>query len=155
MPWRGSERAFQEHAQALAKHPVKFKPPKAKRAERKKKKRRRKQRRQQQSSKSAYYAAYLKSQLWWTIRARVLKRDGNRCQACPNRARIVHHKSYAKDVMDGRNDAELVSLCHACHEDIELDFVDGCPMPIKADLARANEKLTEKISAYLDSLVQW
>jgi 5-methylcytosine-specific restriction endonuclease McrA len=85
------------------------------------------------------YQQYLRSTKWRSIRVRVLSRDGNRCVACGKRARVVHHKSYAQEVLDGLNDAELVSLCKACHTTIEFEMVNGRKK--KNGLAEANTKL--------------
>lgn len=90
-----------------------------------------------------WYKEYLQSEAWKTIRERILKRDGNVCQRCWGTAEVVHHKSYAADVLAGLNDSQLISLCSKCHEEIEFSVVDG--KTVKNSLAEANRKLgTEK-----------
>ncbi len=68
-----------------------------------------------------WYAEYLSSELWATIRLRVLTRDKDVCRRCQGKATQVHHRSYEQKVMDGLDDGPLVSLCHDCHHWIEFD----------------------------------
>ncbi len=63
------------------------------------------------------YEKYIVGPLWRTIRTRVLIRDNSRCRECDRMAEEVHHLSYGKEVMEGRDDSKLVSLCRACHKD--------------------------------------
>jgi hypothetical protein len=63
---------------------------------------------------SESYAAYLASPEWKKIRARVLKRDGKRCQHCSAKAQCVHHISYDEPVIIGERDEDLISLCNSC-----------------------------------------
>jgi len=86
-----------------------------------------------------YHDVYLRSDLWKTIRARVLKRDGGKCFRCKKRANIVHHLSYEDDVLDGNADDLLVSLCFACHSFIEFDGSR------KTSLAEANQRLQQPV----------
>jgi hypothetical protein len=67
------------------------------------------------------YMKYLRRKLWKVIRARVLARDGGRCFRCKGRAEEVHHRSYALDVMEGRADEFLISLCRGCHDVVEFE----------------------------------
>ena len=61
------------------------------------------------------YNAYLKSSRWKDKRLRVLKRDGNQCQACCRRAAVaVHHLTYERVFDEPLYD--LVSICETCHE---------------------------------------
>lgn len=82
-----------------------------------------------------YFDVYLKSDLWKAIRSRVLERDNRTCQRCHNAANIVHHKSYHVDVIEGRDDSKLISLCFTCHLFIEFDG------DRKLSLREANERL--------------
>lgn len=66
------------------------------------------------------YDAYLASELWATIRTRILARDGHKCLACGKKAHSVHHVTYAKSVMSGQDDAQLMSICRGCHKAIEF-----------------------------------
>jgi 5-methylcytosine-specific restriction endonuclease McrA len=47
---------------------------------------------------------------WDATRARILDRDGHRCQGCGQPATQVHHAHPGDE-----SDAYLVSLCPACH----------------------------------------
>lgn len=69
------------------------------------------------------YEEYLSSKLWQTIRERVIELKGNQCSLCPKRYECIHHHSYRRDVLSGKNIQPLFPLCHACHEQIE--FSDG------------------------------
>ena len=68
-----------------------------------------------------YQEEYLPSKLWKRIRRRVLKRDNKTCTYCGGGATVVHHRSYERDVMEGKADHMLVSLCNACHDYIHFD----------------------------------
>ncbi len=69
----------------------------------------------------ATYDDYRKSSLWRKIRRRVLKRDGNICLRCGGKAIMVHHRSYAEEVLAGNNDDDLASICEGCHNFISCD----------------------------------
>lgn len=64
------------------------------------------------------YPAYLKSVLWSSIRSRVLARS-SACYICEAPATQVHHKTYRKCDLDGRDIANLYSICGGCHRQIE------------------------------------
>lgn len=66
------------------------------------------------------YRQYLASDLWKTIRRRVLERDGNLCATCGKEARHVHRRSYEYAALSGDSIDNLVSLCGGCHFSIEL-----------------------------------
>jgi hypothetical protein len=70
---------------------------------------------------SRSYDDYLASPLWRKIKRRILKRDEKRCRRCGGDADRVHHRSYAREVLDGLADECLVSLCEGCHDIIHLD----------------------------------
>jgi 5-methylcytosine-specific restriction endonuclease McrA len=73
---------------------------------------------------SDYENSYLKQPLWLeTIRPRVVKRDDNKCQVCGCSKNLqVHHRSYAKKVMRGEDDSQLITLCRKHH--IEIEFIE-------------------------------
>jgi 5-methylcytosine-specific restriction endonuclease McrA len=71
-----------------------------------------------------YQTEYLDSSLWRRIRKRVLTRDGKKCVFCDGAAQTVHHRSYDRNVLEGKADQVLVSLCDACHNFIHFDM-DG------------------------------
>lgn len=77
------------------------------------------------------YPRYLRRKLWKeTIKPRVLERDRHTCFRCKGLADVVHHRSYAPEVMAGDADERLVSLCEGCHETVHTD-VDGRFRPWK------------------------
>lgn len=66
------------------------------------------------------YKEYLLSNLWASIRAKVLL-DCPGCRVClDKKAVVVHHRSYAKDVMEGNDLEPLISMCMGCHKKIEI-----------------------------------
>lgn len=69
------------------------------------------------------YTAYLDSELWQSIRAKVLERDKGLCRVCDKPARSVHHDDYSPNVLRGKFLKPLYSLCHGCHRRIEFDVL--------------------------------
>jgi hypothetical protein len=68
------------------------------------------------------YAHYLRCKLWKGIRAKVLKRAKGTCEVCRvNPPTEVHHRSYIKQVMLGKNLQYLVATCRTCHQEAEFD----------------------------------
>jgi len=65
------------------------------------------------------YQDYLNGDLWLDIKARVLFMYKT-CYCCGQKAQLVHHMSYEKDVLLGKNLKMLKSICHRCHESIEF-----------------------------------
>jgi hypothetical protein len=82
------------------------------------------------------YQEYLQSDLWKSIRERVLVRDNRICKACNAQANTVHHLIYNFKVLSGEFDDALVALCIDCHKRIEFDRNDK-----KRDLKHANQVL--------------
>lgn len=66
------------------------------------------------------YGDYLKSPLWRSIRRTQFTKSPI-CEMCHSKAEVVHHKTYAVDVLRGKTLVGLASLCNACHERIEWD----------------------------------
>jgi hypothetical protein len=62
------------------------------------------------------YPAYLKSDLWKSIRKRVLKVASRKCVGCGAKATQVHHRDYRPSVLRGNNDFPLVAMCSTCHD---------------------------------------
>ena len=58
-------------------------------------------------------------------------RDHGICQCCGGRGSIVHHRSYERDVLEGRNDAMLATVCNGCHNIIHF-LDDGQKRPEEA-----------------------
>jgi len=69
------------------------------------------------------YDEYRVSELWYGIRKKVIGSKGSRCSLCPNSYDCIHHHSYRRDVLSGKNIQPLFPLCNGCHERIE--FADG------------------------------
>jgi len=67
------------------------------------------------------YDEYRRTTLWRKIRRRVLTRDDNQCRRCGGKATLVHHRSYADEVMLGNDDDKLASLCEGCHNIIHFE----------------------------------
>lgn len=68
----------------------------------------------------ATYDDYLRSELWATIRKRVLERDAGECKGCGKPASQVHHLSYGDVTLRGDRLDKLVSLCGDCHRFVEF-----------------------------------
>lgn len=66
------------------------------------------------------YEEYLASDLWKRIRTKVLA-AGKRCRKCHRRAVAVHHLSYRRNVMKGKDPTQLVPICKDCHTTLEFD----------------------------------
>lgn len=75
-----------------------------------------------------YREQYLASSRWRRIKKRVFARDKGICQSCGGRGSQVHHRSYARDVLEGKNDAMLATVCAGCHNIIHFKD-DGSPRP--------------------------
>jgi len=67
------------------------------------------------------YSEYLESDLWKTIRAKVLLRDGCICRVCRSKAIVVHHRNYNTATMSGDDLDSLISLCKSCHKRVHRD----------------------------------
>lgn len=68
------------------------------------------------------YSDKLKDYRWRRRRARIIIRDGIKCQFCGcNHHLEVHHKRYIKglDPWEYDND-DLITLCHYCHSRIHI-----------------------------------
>lgn len=84
------------------------------------------------------YEAYLASDLWKSIRERVMKKDGFKCRICGDRAVLVHHNLYRRRELLGQSIKGMRSLCSRCHKDIE--FSDGA----KVSLPEASNRYVER-----------
>lgn len=94
------------------------------------------------------YEEYLDSDLWQTIRLRVLERDNHLCRVCdkPERpAACVHHTSYAVSVLKGEDISSLYSLCHGHHLTVEFDStVPGRKLHLKSVVKKTARHLKFK-----------
>lgn len=80
------------------------------------------------------YGDYLKSNLWISIRNKILKANP-KCAICKKKSQCVHHKNYDYNTLKGVKLGGLVALCMGCHYKIE--FHNGKKMT----LAQANKRL--------------
>jgi ribosomal protein S14 len=67
------------------------------------------------------YEEYLQSNLWNSIRSRVMTRDQQKCRICGGRASNVHHWGYREPTLLGKCLLELWALCRKCHLFIEFE----------------------------------
>lgn len=67
----------------------------------------------------ANYAAYLRSELWSSIRSRVLVAEPQ-CRLCHAPAANVHHIGYGRATLLGEKLTALVPLCGYCHRRVEF-----------------------------------
>lgn len=81
------------------------------------------------------YKAYLKTDLWATIRARVMKRDAHTCRICGEAATQVHHTNYTRAVLTGRCLVALFAICGGCHKFVEFRM-DGGKAHLMMDVRR-------------------
>ena len=69
------------------------------------------------------YCEYRASDLWHSIRQRAFIVHGERCRLCRFQAHVIHHHSYAENVLRGHDLFSLFPLCNDCHSSIE--FLNG------------------------------
>lgn len=62
------------------------------------------------------YKEYLKSELWKTIKKKVINSNNGKCKYCDRKSTQVHHTSYDFDTMSGKNLRYLHPVCSACHK---------------------------------------
>jgi hypothetical protein len=86
------------------------------------------------------YADYLASELWATIRKRVLGKEKWTCKRCGRKGTQVHHIQYTKENLSGRSLSRMVCLCAHCHEKSER-LPDGT----KTTLAEANKIIEQGV----------
>lgn len=85
----------------------------------------------------ASYADYLASELWASIRSKVLL-NGAACYCCGREATQVHHSAYRKKDLEGRDLRRLHPICARCHWLIE--FRDGVKVSVKHAKNRMNSR---------------
>lgn len=59
------------------------------------------------------YEDYLKSQHWIKIRERYINKYGERCEACGEIGKELHHLKY--DTLGNESFDDLMLLCENCH----------------------------------------
>lgn len=82
------------------------------------------------------YEEYLKSKLWVRIRKKVLAKTQGKCSVCRDPANEVHHTSYDRKTLEGKNLKRLRPLCRSCHDIGEFN-TEGKKMT----LHQANQRL--------------
>ena len=60
----------------------------------------------------------LDSASYATLRRQVLQRDGWRCQACGSMFQLEVHHQHFRSLGGNDSEANLITLCAACHEDV-------------------------------------
>lgn len=71
------------------------------------------------------YADYRDSELWASIRRRAFAKHGSTCLLCKQQADVLHHFSYRKEVLEGKQLDKLKPLCDECHHKVEFDEKDN------------------------------
>lgn len=66
------------------------------------------------------YRSYLDSELWRSIRTRVMKRDRFKCCVCRSKFYCVHHHDYDPATLLGKSIDRLFSLCEEHHRSVEF-----------------------------------
>lgn len=84
------------------------------------------------------YKTYLQSDLWQSIRSKVLKENPFCSCGCGAKANQVHHKSYTEANLLGKSLRGLVAINHDCH--YEIEFAEER----KTSLGEANSRLKQK-----------
>jgi 5-methylcytosine-specific restriction endonuclease McrA len=89
----------------------------------------------------ADYRAYLRSELWSSIRGRVFARRGRRCWICHRKGKAtqVHHLHYTADNLSGASTSGMRPVCAICHHEIEVDE-DG-----RKRTAKATRRQTQRL----------
>ena len=67
-----------------------------------------------------YRDQYLRSAGWRRIKKRVLERDQHICQSCGGVGDVVHHRTYSREVLEGKDDSMLSTVCSGCHDFIHF-----------------------------------
>lgn len=67
------------------------------------------------------YRRYLRSDLWASIKAAKMDSAGWKCELCGESAQCIHHTSYSKKTLTGKNLRGMLAICRACHYHVEHD----------------------------------
>ena len=89
------------------------------------------------------YKEYLKGPEWKKIREDILSKF-NFCILCSRSATVVHHLSYDAVTLVGGHTERLVSMCHNCHENIEIDEKGEKRTLFKANVTLFQKALDQK-----------
>ncbi len=115
------------------------------------------------------YKAYLASDLWKRIKAKVL-RISSKCVVCGRPATQIHHRSYDYRVLVGMDCKSLEPLCAKHHIEIEYGNKSGLKLSTetangKLRMLRNKEAKYQKkmdrnpmvieMNAHLDSIISW
>lgn len=97
------------------------------------------------------YKAYLKSDLWKSIRHKVLARDGHQCRSCARHANQVHHRRYSAEVLLGEALEWLQAICGRCHRGIEFTSRGKVPLADANRTLKRRTRKAKKNSAWLSN----
>lgn len=86
------------------------------------------------------YGEYLNSDLWRTIRTKVLRVKGRLCFMCGKPATSVHHNRYHRNDLIGANLSFLFPVCDDCHKHVEFSRHGK-----KVDVGTAQNRFGEKV----------
>lgn len=93
------------------------------------------------------YQSYLRSELWKSIRSRVLQNAKFRCIRCRKKATQVHHRAYDMATLRGDELSALTAVCDRCHKKAEHtkpERDDHLGLNGYQRLQRANAMLTRR-----------
>jgi hypothetical protein len=77
--------------------------------------------RQRHETRRQYYTRYIRSAVWFKLRAKAIKRDNDKCVICDDDAFHVHHWIYHG--VFGKEPVEwLSSLCERCHNKVHAEY---------------------------------
>ena len=93
----------------------------------------------------ASYVEYLRSNLWVSIRSRVMENCKGKCLSCGGKATQVHHPVYSKGNLTGKSIETLVGLCNTCHKWLEFEGEEK--LPFVCVLAKLRKHLMQKIGS--------
>lgn len=92
------------------------------------------------------YTQYLDSELWDSIRQRVVQYKGWRCCTCGAPHTEIHHYDYSPESLRGDDLTNLWPICGTCHK--EVHFPQGRYVPV--DIAQVT--FMDKLSVYQNPL---
>jgi hypothetical protein len=75
------------------------------------------------------YEEYLTTPEWLATRKHILKRDNYQCQGCHAKNVLFHVHHYTYERLGCEEDADLVTLCEACHDELHRRLADLPKIP--------------------------
>ena len=80
----------------------------------------------------ASFGEYLQSPLWAEVRNKAFERNGAFCVRCGGDATQIHHASYSRPNLTGRDVRRLKPVCSTCHERAERHKKTGSLFGLRA-----------------------